>query len=147
MLIENNFITLQKINKQYWLVEAKTEANKTVTVRQIKFLPEGVNGYIKIGKELAQELGLPFVKRNETPEQLTLKRQKRDRKSLDREKILQYRNQVLKSTWQKWLAHFENEQVAIIEGINRAEILFRNLSAEITKLNREFYYYVSLQYD
>ncbi len=134
------FVTLKKLGEEYWIVEAEGNQYQTNILERVKFLPQGIQGYVKIGKQVGKKLDLPFLKRNQTP----LKQASKER---SRGKKLEQKQKRIKTNWLEWSANYSEEQQAIIEGISTAEKLMRDLAKDVNK-NLEYHYnFTSLETD
>lgn len=139
LTFDKEFVTLQKMEDGYWLVKAVNDKNQTTVIEKLKYLPDGVYSYSKLGKELATSLSLPFVKANETPEKLYRKeKRKLDKRNFSTKKETARQNN-LKQQWQVWRKKFKNEEVALAEGIYACEKLARDLEVSVAKVGLEYY--------
>ena len=139
--MRQQFITIDRIDEQYWVVEARGDSHQTVVGEKIELLQRGLYNYAKIGKQIAKDRGLPFFKLNETPERVYKRKQRKEASSNSRKKTNQQKEDSLKQKWLRWLSKFKGEQEAIAEGIWACEQLARDLGCHITAQTDDYYFF------
>ncbi len=133
------FVTVCKIEDQYWLVQATGDSSKTKIEKKIELLSQGLHDYSKIGKKIALALEIPFLKMNETPQGKQIKKQRQIAKSKHRNKLEQKKQDNLKQQWLDWSKNYSNEQQALAEGIFYLEELARHLACTVKSQNTDYY--------
>lgn len=139
--MSQEFITIDQIDKQYWIVEARGDSHQTVVEEKIELLQRGLYNYAKIGKQIAKDRGLPFFRLNETPERAYKRKQRKEASSNSRKEANQQKEDSLKQKWLRWLSKFKSEQEAIAEGILACEQLARDLGCHVTSQSDDYYFF------
>ena len=143
----NQFVTINKLDNEYWIVKARVEKASIIIEEKLEPI-ELVRRSSKIARKIAKKINLPYIKINSIEEgkkvqQRFLKKIKREARLKKQE---QQRQNNLKQQWLQWVVKFEdNEQLALVGGLWACEQLARDLACQIRSQSEDYYLIVESQ--